>query len=128
MEIETTEHGLHLLDNFILEYYTGCSQTSCKFLRLVTQSFFRLFLVFWTFFTIQCGRFFILVLLGHGIEKKGWKISSSKKVRIQGWLKLAQFLLVEFWGLSTLHSFISGISPSIFKILVPILLQISWIF
>ena len=59
------------------------------------------------------------------LERKGLKISSSKKVRIQGWLKLAQFLLIEIWRLPTLHSFISGISPSIFKILVPILLQIS---
>jgi len=80
---------------------------------------------FGLFYTINYGRFFILVLLGHEIEKKGLKISSSKKVRIQGWLKLAQFLLIEIWGLPTLHSFISGISPSIFKILVPILLQIS---
>ena len=83
---------------------------------------------FGLFYTINYRRFFILVLLGHEIEKKGLKISSSKKVRIQGWLKLAQFLLIEIWGLPTLHSFISGISPSIFKILVPILLQISWIF
>ena len=50
------------------------------------------------------------------LERKGLKISSSKKVRIQGWLKLAQFLLIEIWGLPTLHSFISGISSSIFKI------------
>ena len=28
---------------------TGCSETSCKFLRLVTQSFFGLFSVFWAF-------------------------------------------------------------------------------
>ena len=62
------------------------------------------------------------------LERKGLKISSSKKVRIQGWLKLAQFLLIEIWGLPTLHSFISGITPSIFKILVPILVQISWFF
>ena len=29
--------------------YTGCSETSCKFLRLVTQSLFGLFSVFWAF-------------------------------------------------------------------------------
>ena len=80
------------------------------------------------FLTIQYGRFFILVLLGHMIEKKSWKISSSKKARFQGWLKLAQFLLFEFLGLPTLGSIISGISPSILKILMLILLQISWIF
>ena len=50
---------------------------------------------------------FILVLLGHGIEKKAEK-SHPKKIRIQGWLKWAQFLLIEFWGLPTLHLFISG--------------------
>ena len=43
------------------------------------------------------------------------------------YIKLAQFLLIEFWvwELPTLHSFISGISPSFFKIIVHILLQIS---
>ena len=41
---------------------------------------------------------------------------------------MAQFLLTEFLGLSTLDSIISDISPSILKILEPILLQISWIF
>ena len=30
-------------------HYTGCSEMSCKFLRLVTQSFFGLFPVFWAF-------------------------------------------------------------------------------
>ena len=75
--------------------------------------------------TIQYGRFFILVLLGHIIEKKSRKTSSSKKVRFQGWLKLAHFLLIEIWGLPTLCSIILGISPSILKIFVPILLQIS---
>ena len=30
-------------------YCTGCSKTSCKFFRLVTQSFFGLFSVFWAF-------------------------------------------------------------------------------
>ena len=38
---------------------------------------------------------------------------------------MAQFLLTEFLGLSTLDSIISDISPSILKILEPILLQIS---
>ena len=41
---------------------------------------------------------------------------------------MAQFLLTEILGLSTLDSIISDISPSILKILEPILLQISWIF
>ena len=41
---------------------------------------------------------------------------------------MAQFLLTEFSGLPTLGSIISDISQSIFEILVPIWLQISWIF
>ena len=56
------------------------------------------------------------------------KIQSWKNARFQGWLQLAHFLLVEFWGLPTLAAIISDISSSILKILVPILLQISWIF
>ena len=64
-------------------------------------------------FTIQYGRFFILVLLGHIIKKKSRKTSSSKKVRFQGWLKLAHFLLIEIWGLPTLSSIILGIALKI---------------
>ena len=43
------------------------------------------------------------------------------------YIKMAQFLLIKFWvwEMPTLHSFISGIFPSFFKILVHILLQIS---
>ena len=41
---------------------------------------------------------------------------------------MAQFLLTEFLGLPTLRSIISDISSTILQILVPILLQISWIF
>ena len=41
---------------------------------------------------------------------------------------MAQFLLTEFLGLPTLGSIISDISSIILQILVPILLQISWIF
>ena len=56
------------------------------------------------------------------------KISSTKKGKFWGWLKMAQFLLTEFLGLPTLPSIISDISSTILQILVPILLQISWIF
>ena len=38
---------------------------------------------------------------------------------------MAQFLLTEFLGLPTSESIISGISPLISEIFVPILLQIS---
>ena len=41
---------------------------------------------------------------------------------------MAQFLLTDFLGLPTLGSIISDISWTILQILVPILLQISWIF
>ena len=41
---------------------------------------------------------------------------------------MAQFLLIEFSGLPTLGPVISDISSSILEILVPVLLQISWIF
>ena len=41
---------------------------------------------------------------------------------------MAQFLLTEYLGLPTLCSIISDISSTILQILVPILLQISWIF
>ena len=114
-------HKLHGVRNQLS--CTGSSQTSCKFLR-----HFFTFPSLLVFFTLQYGRFFILVLLGHGIEKKGWKISSWNKVKFQGWHKSVQYLLIEFYLLPTLHSIISGISSLILKIVVPILLQISWIF
>ena len=41
---------------------------------------------------------------------------------------MAPFLLTEFLGLPTLNSIISAISWTILQILVPISLQISWIF
>ena len=41
---------------------------------------------------------------------------------------MAQFLLTDFLGLPTLGSITSDISSTILQILVPILLQISWIF
>ena len=41
---------------------------------------------------------------------------------------MAQFLLTEFLGLPTLESIISGISPLIWVIFVPILLKISRIY
>ena len=66
----------HVKDKRIV--HTGCSQTSCKFLRLVSQSFFGLFQCFGLFYTINYGRFFILVLLGHEIEKKVDKCQTQK--------------------------------------------------
>ena len=61
----------YLLDTLHYLISTGCSETSCKFLRLVTQSFLDFSQCFGLFYTINYGRFFILVLLGHEIEKKG---------------------------------------------------------
>ena len=83
---------------------------------------------FWTFSIVKYGRTFILVLLNHISNIKVEKCHTQKKVKFQGWLKLAQFLITKFLGLPTLESKISGISPSILEIFVPILLQISWIF
>ena len=91
-------------------------------------------LIFWTFSDVLDFFYHSIWAIFHSGTfetydwKKSWKISSSKKVRFQGWLKLAKFWLVEFWGLPTLGSIISGISPSILKILVLILLQIFWSF
>ena len=90
--------------------------------------FFGLFLMFWAFFYHSIWAIFHSGTFGTYDWKKSLKISSFKKVRFQGWLKLAQFGLVEFLGLPTLGSIISGISPSILKILVLILLQIFWSF
>ena len=53
------------------------------------------------------------------IKEKNGKISSSKESKISG------LALLEFLGLLTLGSIISGISPSVLKILVLILLLIS---
>ena len=46
---ETQSLNLSIFKIFVCEPHTGCSKTSCKFLRLVTQSFFGLFPVFWAF-------------------------------------------------------------------------------
>ena len=51
--------------------------------------------------------------------------TQQKSSKISG---VAQFLLTEFLGLPTLESIISGISPLIWVIFVPILQKISWIF
>ena len=84
--------------------------------------------MFWAFLDHLIWAIFHSGTFGTYDWKKSLKISSFKKVRFQGWLKLAQVGLVEFWGLPTLGSIISGISPSILKILVLILLQIFWSF
>ena len=84
--------------------------------------------MFWAFYGHLIWAIFHSGTLGTYDWKKSWKISSSKKVRFQGWLKLAKFWLVEFWGLPTLNSIIYGISPSILNILVLIVLQIFWSF
>ena len=62
-----------------IQLITGCSETSCKFLRLVTQSFLDFSQCFGLFYTINYGRFFILVHLGHEIEKKVYKSQTQKR-------------------------------------------------
>ena len=51
---------------------TGCSETSCKFLRLVTQSFFGLFPVFWAFLYHKLWAIFHSSTSGTWNWKKGW--------------------------------------------------------
>ena len=53
-------------------------------------------LCFWALLTVKYGRFFTLVLFGHMDEKKVEKFDPEKKARFQGWLKLADFMVVEF--------------------------------
>ena len=103
----------------------GVCKHLVNFSGLQLTSFFGLFLVFWDFFDHSIWEIFHTGIPGAWNWKKSWKIPSSKKIK--GCFKLAQFLLIEFWvwELPTLHSFISGISPSFFKIIVHILLQIS---
>ena len=51
---------------------TGCFKTSCKFLRLVTQSFFGLFPVFWAFLYHKLWAIFHSSTSGTWNWKKGW--------------------------------------------------------
>ena len=48
--------------------------------------------------------------------KSNWRYTCSKRVRFQGWLKLAEFLLIEFLGFTSLASIILNNSQSIFEI------------
>ena len=74
-------HKLHGVRNQLS--CTGSLQKSCKFLR----HFFYFPQCFALFLTLQYGRFFILVLLGHGIEKKVGKSHPQKKLRVvSNWL------------------------------------------
>ena len=61
-----------------------------------------------------------------GIRKK-WKILIFKKGRFSRVAQIGPFSASLFWGVPTLSSIFSVISWSILKILVPILVQISWI-
>ena len=71
----------HQLSALVIEYviHTGCSQKGGMQYVPLNLLFFGLLLMFWAFFTIQYGRFFILVLLGHMIEKKDEKSHPPKK-------------------------------------------------
>merc|ERR1712155_467558 len=105
--------------------YTGSFSKVVLSHRAVNQVFFGVILMFLAFFhskiwaKIHFGTFELYE------QEKHLKISSSKKVRFQGWLKMAQFLLTEFYGLSTSGFIILDISSSILEILVPVLLLIS---
>ena len=79
--------------------YTGSPQTSCKFLRLNCYflDFSQCFRLFWT---IQNGRFFILVLFGHLIEKKVEKSHSPKRLNFRVGSNLHTFWFPFFLFLS----------------------------
>ena len=109
-------------------YTTGCCKTSGKLRKHITETLYGVFFVFLGSYDCQIWAIFHFGTLWAYGWKKSWKIWPWKKARFQGWLKLADFMVVEFWGLPTLASIISGISSSISKIFVLILLQISWIF
>ena len=108
--------------------YTGCCKTTGKLWKYITETLYGVFFVFLGSYDCQIWAIFHFGTLWAYGWKKSWKIWPWKKARFQGWLKLADFMVVEFWGLPTLASIISGISSSISKIFVPIVLQIFWIF
>ena len=58
--------------------------------------YFGVFLMFCACLTIQYGRFFILVLLGHIIEKICWKIATSKRLN---------FRVCSIWQFSEIYFF-----------------------
>ena len=66
-------------------------------------------LIFWTFpnvlgfFYYSIWAIFILVLLRHIIEKK--KCASSKNLKFQDWLNLANFWILIFFGFLSITSF-----------------------
>ena len=107
------------------EKYTGCCKTSGKLRKHITETLYGVFFVFLGSYDCQIWAIFHFGTLWAYGWKKSWKIWPWKKARFQGWLKLADFMVVEFWGLPTLVSIISGISSSISKICVPILMQIT---
>ena len=109
-------------------YSTGCCKTSGKLCKPFCDTFLGVILLFLCSFDCQIWAIFHFGT--HWLWKCTYflKMQFWKNARFQGWLHLAHFLLVEFWGLPTLAAIISDISSSILKILVPILLQISWIF
>ena len=59
--------------------------------------YFGVFLMFCACLTIQYGRFFILVLLGHIIEKICWKIATSKRLN---------FRVCSIWQFSEIYFFL----------------------
>ena len=65
---------------------------------LYIPHFFGLFLMFWTFFDHSIWAIFHSGSFGSSDWKKSWKISFSKKVEFQGWLKLTYFLISNFLG------------------------------
>ena len=82
---------------------------SCNMLCFVhpplTPLFFGHFPMSWAYFDHSIWSIFHSGTPGAYCWKKSWKTSSSKKVRFQGWLKLAHFLLIKVWGFNYLGHF-----------------------
>ena len=76
--------------------YTGSFSKVVLSHRAVNQVFFGVFLMFLAFFHSKIWAKIHFGTFEPYKQEKHLKISSTKKVRFQGWLKMAQFLLTEF--------------------------------
>ena len=123
-----THVATYITKKFVNRYYTGCLPAICKSKSAINGLFLGVFLLFWGYFDRYMWAQFHFGTLEQQLWEITWDIACSKKVRFQGWLKLAEFLLIEFLGFPSLASIISDNFQLILKILLLILLQISWIF
>ena len=88
-------------------YRVFCSETSCKFLRLVTQSFFGLFSVFWAFLHHKLWAIFHSSTSGTWNWKKRLINLRLKKGKISGMAQIGIFSDFNFFGFLSIASFIT---------------------